>query len=369
MPAETRAQTDVDTLEQLNRDYIASIQTSDVRRFDQILAEEFYCSNPDGSLVDRAAFLLQTAPRHALLSLRRGEIEDMAHIYVIHENDAWVEPLREALGELRAAVRGVVPERGASSTCRDAARRRLLQPDERLVAHPRPSLRGRITRACVLAWLAAHGRRVVNDAGALEPRDQQDRPVRRAANAAGIRRRAPCGGRAGADRRRGAPVRRPVDPQAQPRRQGARACSCSTPPTRSTPTSTAPTTRRRSTASPPAGIHPRAGAPHHPRRVHRRRVSLRRRGRHRRRVRIVPGRRVRGRRRVLPGRPRGDAPRRFTIIATSTSASSASAASSPPTASRSPASSSSATRGHRLHLRRQHQHQLQRGRGGSGSTA
>jgi hypothetical protein len=49
MPAETVAQTDVDSLQQLNRDYITSVQTSDVRRFDEILAEDFLCSNPDGS--------------------------------------------------------------------------------------------------------------------------------------------------------------------------------------------------------------------------------------------------------------------------------------------------------------------------------
>jgi ketosteroid isomerase-like protein len=52
---------DRETLEQLNRDYVASVQHSDVRRFDEILAPEFYCSNPDGSLVDRRAFLEQTA--------------------------------------------------------------------------------------------------------------------------------------------------------------------------------------------------------------------------------------------------------------------------------------------------------------------
>jgi ketosteroid isomerase-like protein len=53
--------TEIETLEQLNRDYIASVQNSDVRRFDEILASEFYCSNPDGSLIDRPAFLEQTA--------------------------------------------------------------------------------------------------------------------------------------------------------------------------------------------------------------------------------------------------------------------------------------------------------------------
>ena len=52
---------DLKTLEALNRDYISSVQNGDVRRFDEILAPEFYCSNPDGRLVDRAAFLAQTA--------------------------------------------------------------------------------------------------------------------------------------------------------------------------------------------------------------------------------------------------------------------------------------------------------------------
>jgi ketosteroid isomerase-like protein len=52
---------DIALLEQLNRDYIAAVQNGDVRRFRELLAEEFYCSNPDGSLLDRAAFLAQTA--------------------------------------------------------------------------------------------------------------------------------------------------------------------------------------------------------------------------------------------------------------------------------------------------------------------
>ena len=60
---------DLATLEQLNRDYISSIQLSDVRRFEQILAEDFYCSNPDGSLVDRKGFLTQTAKPVAIKNL------------------------------------------------------------------------------------------------------------------------------------------------------------------------------------------------------------------------------------------------------------------------------------------------------------
>src|SRR5204863_9693773 len=52
---------DIEELTALNRDYVASVQNSDVKRFVEILAMDFYCSNPDKSLVDRAAFLKQTA--------------------------------------------------------------------------------------------------------------------------------------------------------------------------------------------------------------------------------------------------------------------------------------------------------------------
>ena len=51
---------DLETLTALNRDYIHSVQHGDVQRFDEILAEDFLCSNPDGSLVDKNQFLAQT---------------------------------------------------------------------------------------------------------------------------------------------------------------------------------------------------------------------------------------------------------------------------------------------------------------------
>jgi ketosteroid isomerase-like protein len=55
-------QTDTLTeLEQLNADYIRSVQHGDVARFDQILATDFVCSLPDGRLIDRAEFLRMTA--------------------------------------------------------------------------------------------------------------------------------------------------------------------------------------------------------------------------------------------------------------------------------------------------------------------
>jgi len=50
---------DVEVLQELNRGYIRSVQNSDVRWFDQNLAEDFVNSNPDCTFVDRAGFLAQ----------------------------------------------------------------------------------------------------------------------------------------------------------------------------------------------------------------------------------------------------------------------------------------------------------------------
>ena len=66
---------DIDELTALNLDFVASAQNSDVRRFDEILAPEFYCSNPDNSRVDRAAFLAQTAKPVAIKNLRAEDVK------------------------------------------------------------------------------------------------------------------------------------------------------------------------------------------------------------------------------------------------------------------------------------------------------
>src|SRR5215472_18740349 len=64
---------DIDKLTALNRDFVASAQNSDVRRFDEILAPD--CSNPDKSLVDRAAFLEQTAKPVAIKNLQAHDVK------------------------------------------------------------------------------------------------------------------------------------------------------------------------------------------------------------------------------------------------------------------------------------------------------
>jgi ketosteroid isomerase-like protein len=66
---------DLATLIALNRDYIDSVQHGDVRRFDEILADDFVCSNPDGSLVDRAGFLEQTARPVTITDLAAHDVD------------------------------------------------------------------------------------------------------------------------------------------------------------------------------------------------------------------------------------------------------------------------------------------------------
>ena len=66
---------DIDELTVLNRDYVASVQNGDVKRFDAILAQDFYCTNPDKSLVDRASFLKQTAVPVTIRNLIADEVK------------------------------------------------------------------------------------------------------------------------------------------------------------------------------------------------------------------------------------------------------------------------------------------------------
>ena len=70
----TGTQTDLETLQELNEDYIRSVQNSDVARFDEILADDFLCSLPDGRLIDRAAFLIQTAIPATISNLKAEDV-------------------------------------------------------------------------------------------------------------------------------------------------------------------------------------------------------------------------------------------------------------------------------------------------------
>ena len=86
--------TDIETLEDLNRDYVAAVQAGNVDRFEEILAKEFYCSNPDGSLVDRRGFLAQTAKPVTISALRAHDvlIRRFGDIAIIHGRTSYDLP-------------------------------------------------------------------------------------------------------------------------------------------------------------------------------------------------------------------------------------------------------------------------------------
>jgi len=94
MATTTASRADLETLQALNRDYINSVQAGDVRRFDEILAEDFLCSNPDGTLIDRAAFLKQTAQPVKISNLQAHDVNVrlMGNFAIIHARTTYTRP-------------------------------------------------------------------------------------------------------------------------------------------------------------------------------------------------------------------------------------------------------------------------------------
>jgi len=85
---------DTDILRRLNEDFVRSVEMSDVRCFEQILAEDFLNSNPDGSLVDRAGFLAQIARQAMISNLEAHDvrIRIMGDIAIIHARTTYKKP-------------------------------------------------------------------------------------------------------------------------------------------------------------------------------------------------------------------------------------------------------------------------------------
>ena len=94
MPAETATKSDLDLLRALNDDYIHSVQFSDVRRFDEILAEDFYCTFSDASFVDRNAFLEHSAhpAEYTNLQVHDVLIRIMGDFALIHARTTFTKP-------------------------------------------------------------------------------------------------------------------------------------------------------------------------------------------------------------------------------------------------------------------------------------
>ena len=79
-------------LAQLNDDYVRAVFTSNAARFEQILDSDFRNTNPDGTIVDRAAFLAQVAKPSNLASLTCDDVEIriFGDTAVIHARTSYV---------------------------------------------------------------------------------------------------------------------------------------------------------------------------------------------------------------------------------------------------------------------------------------
>src|SRR5262245_29123623 len=61
-------------LQQLNRNFVRSVEEADVAWFDANLAADFLNTNPDGSLIDRKAFLAQIGRGSTVKNIREHDV-------------------------------------------------------------------------------------------------------------------------------------------------------------------------------------------------------------------------------------------------------------------------------------------------------
>jgi len=90
----------------------------------------------------------------------------MSKIYVIHENDAWVEPLRAAFAELDLPFEEWFLSEGLLDLA-EAPPEGVFYNRMSASSHTRDHRYAAELTGGVLAWLESHGRRVVNDSRAL----------------------------------------------------------------------------------------------------------------------------------------------------------------------------------------------------------
>jgi ketosteroid isomerase-like protein len=85
MPTDTLAQ-EHEILSRLNADYIDSVQTSNVARFREILADDFLASMPDGTILTRAQFLESSAKPVTITRLAAHDVNIrlMGDFAIIH---------------------------------------------------------------------------------------------------------------------------------------------------------------------------------------------------------------------------------------------------------------------------------------------
>jgi hypothetical protein len=82
------------TLRDLNRNYVRAVDEADVAWFDASLAADFCNTNPDGTLIDRAAFLAQIGRGSAVRNIREHDvvIRILGDFAIIHARTTYEKP-------------------------------------------------------------------------------------------------------------------------------------------------------------------------------------------------------------------------------------------------------------------------------------
>jgi ketosteroid isomerase-like protein len=83
---------DLESLTALNATYIQSVVKADANTFDTILAGDFCCSNPDGTLVDKPEFLrrIRASQPFQSIDIDDVQIRVMGDIAIIHARTTFV---------------------------------------------------------------------------------------------------------------------------------------------------------------------------------------------------------------------------------------------------------------------------------------
>jgi ketosteroid isomerase-like protein len=82
------------TLSDLNHHYVRSVDQADVKWFDQHLAQDFVNTNPDGTRLDRAAFLAQVGRGSAVKDIREHDVQIrvLGDFAIIHARTSYTKP-------------------------------------------------------------------------------------------------------------------------------------------------------------------------------------------------------------------------------------------------------------------------------------
>jgi hypothetical protein len=85
---------DREALSDLNRNYVRSVDEADTAWFEANLASDFLNTNPDGTLIDRGAFIAQIGRGSSARNIREHDviIRIFGDFAIIHARTAYLKP-------------------------------------------------------------------------------------------------------------------------------------------------------------------------------------------------------------------------------------------------------------------------------------